>query len=424
MSVSNHRPLVKMLNSNALGRYVLVGILIGTFAARPLAAYSVLSHEAIIDASWPHGIRPLLLKRFPAATEDQLRQAHAYAYGGAIIQDMGYYPFGSKFFSDLAHYVRSGDLIAAMIRESQDINEYAFALGSLAHYAADNEGHPIAINRTVPMMYPKLRAKFGDSVTYEDNPADHLKMEFAFDVVQVARGKYAPQEYHDFIGFQVAKPLLERAFQETYCLDMNKIFSDVDRALGTYRYTVSTLIPEMTKTAWAAKRDQIRKLRAGLSRRDFVYRYSRASYHKEWDRKYDRPGLGARFLAWLFRILPKIGPLRAFAFKVPTPDAEKLFLASFDDTQQRYLSLLNEAGLDKLQFQNENFDIGQPTSRGNYRLADETYDKLLEQLRSAPSQVSGELRADILRFYGDTGQPASEDARAELLALKSAPADP
>jgi len=271
MSVSNHRPLVKMLNSNALGRYVLVGILIGTFAARPLAAYSVLSHEAIIDASWPRAIRPLLLRRFPAATEDQLRQAHAYAYGGAIIQDMGYYPFGSKFFSDLAHYVRSGDFIAAMIRESQDINEYAFALGSLAHYAADNEGHPIAINRTVPMMYPKLRAKFGDSVTYEDNPADHLKMEFAFDVVQVARGKYAPQEYHDFIGFQVAKPLIERAFQETYCLDMNKIFSDVDRALGTYRYTVSTLIPEMTKTAWASKRDQIRKLRAGLRRRDFVY---------------------------------------------------------------------------------------------------------------------------------------------------------
>ena len=156
-----------MLNSTPLGKYILVGMLIGTFAARPLPAYSVLNHEAIIDASWPRGIRPLLLRRFSAASEDQLRQAHAYAYGGAIIQDMGYYPFGSKFFSDLANYVRSGDFIAAMIRESQDIDEYAFALGSLAHYASDNEGHPVAINRSVPIMYPKLRAKFGDSARSE-----------------------------------------------------------------------------------------------------------------------------------------------------------------------------------------------------------------------------------------------------------------
>ncbi|HTS47650.1 MAG TPA: zinc dependent phospholipase C family protein [Bryobacteraceae bacterium] len=393
----------------------------GAFADHPLAAYSVLSHEAIIDASWPQGIRPLLLRRFPAATEDQLRQAHAYAYGGAIIQDMGYYPFGSKFFSDLAHYVRSGDFIAALIRESQDINEYAFALGALAHYAADNEGHPIAINRTVPMIYPKLRAKYGDTVTYEDNPADHLKMEFAFDVVQVARGQYKPQAYHDFIGFQVAKPLLEKAFQETYCLDMNNVFKDVDRALGTYRYTVSTLIPEMTKTAWAAKRDQIRKLKAGMSRRDFVYSYSRSSYRKEWAGKYDRPGAGARFLAWLFRILPKIGPLKTLAFKVPTPEAEKLFLASFDDTQRRYRSLLTQAGQDQLQFPNENFDTGQPTRRGGYRLADETYEKLLVHLGETPGPISAELRADILRFYGGDGQPTLVDARSELLALKDAP---
>jgi len=405
-------------------RYLVLITLMGTFADHPLAAYSVLSHEAIIDASWPQGIRPLLLRRFPAATEDQLRQAHAYAYGGAIIQDMGYYPFGSKFFSDLAHYVRSGDFIAALIRESQDINEYAFALGSLAHYAADNEGHPIAINRTVPMMYPKLRAKYGETVTYEDNPADHLKMEFAFDVVQVARGQYKPQAYHDFIGFQVAKPLLERAFQETYCLDMNQVFKDVDRALGTYRYSVSTLIPEMTKTAWVAKRDQIRKLKAGMSRRDFVYSFSRASYRKEWDGKYDRPGVGARFLAWLFRILPKIGPLKTLAFKVPTPEAEKLFLASFDDAKQTYQNLLVEVSQDQLRFQNENFDIGQPTILGRYHLADETYDKLLTQLSATPDPVSGELRADILRFYGRTGEPASVDARTELLALKNVPASP
>jgi hypothetical protein len=407
-----------------LGKYPVRTILVCLCVTSRLAAYSVLTHEANVDALWPAGIRVQLLKRFPNSTPDELREAHAYAYGGAIIQDMGYYPFGSKFFSDLTHYVRSADFIVAMIRDSQDLNEYAFALGALAHYAADTEGHPIAINRTVPMMYPKLRAKYGNSVTYEDDPADHLKTEFAFDVVQVARGMYEPQAYHDFIGFQVSKPLLERAFQETYCLEMDQIFSDVDRALGTYRYSVSTLIPEMTKTAWAAKRDQIRKLRAGINRRDFVYRYSHATYHKEWDRKYDRPGLGARFLAWLFRILPKVGPLKAFAFKVPTPEAEKLFLASFDDTKNRYQTLLAQAGQDDFELKNENFDIGKPTIRGTYHLADETYDKLLEQLHKAPGSLSAELRADILRFYGQDGQPVSEEARAELTALKSAASTP
>ncbi len=403
-------------------KYVALSILAGALAVQPLAGYSVLSHEAIVDASWPRGIRPLLLRRFPAATPDQLRQAHAYAYGGAIVQDMGYYPFGSKFFSNLTHYVRSGDFIAAMIRESQDIDEYAFALGSLAHYASDNVGHPGAINRTVPIMYPKLRVKFGDSVTYEDDPTDHLKMEFAFDVVQVARGQYQTQAYHDFIGFEVSKPLIEKAFQDTYCIDMNKVFKDLDRALGTYRYTVSSLIPEMTKAAWFAKRDEIKKLRTTVNRRDFIYRVSRRNYQKQWGRKYDRPGPGARFLAWLFRLLPKIGPLKAFAFKVPTADAEKLFLASFGDTERTYENLLEEAGQDQLQFQNENFDIGQPTSRGHYHLADETYDKLLEYLHEAPAPVSAELRADILRFYGDSGQPDSDSARAEFLALKNASA--
>ena len=34
-------------------------------------------------------IRPLLLKRFPGLTEYQITEAHAYAYGGAVIQDLG-----------------------------------------------------------------------------------------------------------------------------------------------------------------------------------------------------------------------------------------------------------------------------------------------------------------------------------------------
>src|SRR5690348_16482391 len=136
----------------------------------PSRAYAVLAHEAIIDAAWETHIKPLLLARFPNATEENLSEAQAYAYGGSIIQDMGYYPYGSHFFSDLTHYVRCGDFVHALLRNSRDLNEYAFAVGALAHYAADNDGHRLATNRAVPLLYPRLRKKYGDTITYEQDP--------------------------------------------------------------------------------------------------------------------------------------------------------------------------------------------------------------------------------------------------------------
>src|ERR1019366_1950934 len=167
----------------AFGLFVL-------FSCPNAYSYSVLTHEAVIDSTWDGDIKPLLLKRFPAATPDELKAAHAYAYGGCIIQDLGYYPFGSKFFSDLTHYVRSGDFIRNMIRESEDLNEYAFALGALSHFAA---------NVSVPLLYPKLRVKFGNSITYADDPLSHSKTEFAFDVFQSAKSRYASEAFKDFI---------------------------------------------------------------------------------------------------------------------------------------------------------------------------------------------------------------------------------
>src|SRR6476661_4796912 len=137
-------------------------------------AYSVLTHEEIVDLLWADEIRPLLLKRFPALTEAQITEAHAYAYGGAVIQDLGYYPFGSREFSDLVHYVRSGDFVRELLLESQDVDEYAFALGALSHYASDIAGHP-AVNQAVAIEYPKLRAKFGKSVRYAQDKGAHLK---------------------------------------------------------------------------------------------------------------------------------------------------------------------------------------------------------------------------------------------------------
>src|SRR6202158_4643332 len=214
------------------------------------AAYAVLAHEAIIDSVWDTNIRPLLLKRFPDATAEELKEAHGYAYGGAIIQDMGYYPHGSFFFSDLTHYVRSGDFVLALLRDARDPNGYAFALGALGHYAADNDGHRIGTNRAVPVLYPKLKKKYGDAVTYEDDPLAHVKTEFGFDVLEVAQNRYAPDSYHDFIGFQVAVPLFEQAFRETYGLELNVVIPNEDETLNSYRHAVSQQLPKATRIAW------------------------------------------------------------------------------------------------------------------------------------------------------------------------------
>jgi hypothetical protein len=384
----------------------------------PVRAYSVLTHEALIDRDWDRSLKPILLRRFPAATPDQLKEAHAYAYGGAIIQDMGYYPFGSKFFSNLTHYTRSGDFVVALLHDAQDLNEYAFALGALAHYAADNEGHPVAVNRAVPLLYPKLRSKFGANVTYEDNPAAHLKTEFAFDIVEVARGKYASESYHDFIGFKVAKPLLERAFADTYSLELKDQFRSIDLALGTYRYTVSQVIPELTATAWSTKKTDIQKLQAGMTRSKFVYRLNSASYRKEWNEQYEKPGPGARFLALLFRLIPKVGPFKALGFKVPTPETEKLFEASFNGVMERYQALLAELKANRLKLANDNFDTGKPTRLGDYRMADDTYAELLEHLAKSKLPPTPDLRTNILAFYGSSQPP--EKARPEFQTLQTA----
>src|ERR1700690_3343835 len=295
-----------------------------------IAAYSVLSHEAVIDSAWDADIRPLLLKRFPNATAEQVKEAHGYAYGGAIIQDMGYYPHGSFFFSDLTHYVRSGDFVLALLRDSKDLDGYAFALGALSHYAADNDGHLMATNRAVPLLYPKLKIKYGDLVTYEQDPLAHVKTEFGFDVLEVAQGRYAPDSYHAFIGFGVSVPLLEQAFQETYGLDLKSVLSDEEKVLGSYRHDVSQLLPKATRIAWSLKKDDIMKDQPGMTKKKFLYNLSRASYQKNWGSQYQPPTSGEKFLAFLARFLPKIGPLKALQLKTQTPETEQMFEASFN----------------------------------------------------------------------------------------------
>jgi hypothetical protein len=369
-----------------------------------LYGYSVLSHEAIVDTVWDSHLRPAILKRFPQAQPQDLKQAHASAYAGCIIQDLGYYPFGNQLFSDLVHYVRSGDFVVNMLKEARTIQEFGFALGALAHYAADTRGHSIAVNRSVPLQYPRLERKFGPEVTYADNKTSHVRVEFSFDVLQVAHGSYAPQAYHDFIGFEVPAEVLQRAFYDTYGLKLEDVFSDLDLALGTYRRAVSTLIPEMTRVAWNIKKDELQKAKPSVTRNLFVYNLSRASYRKEWKTNYRAPGVGTRILTFFIRILPKVGPLQALRFKPPTTETEKLFETSFNRTVADYRTLLTEQADGRLKLDNRDLDTGKPTQACEYSLADLTYAKLAREL-AAKNSANNAAVQDVLAFFKDLNQP-------------------
>src|ERR1700730_18314239 len=297
----------------------------------PSPCYSVLTHEQVVDLMWKDQLQPMLLKRFPNASEEDLRKAHAFAYGGCLVHDMGYYPFGSKFFSDLVHYVRTGDFVEALLQDASDLNEYAFALGALSHYASDNSDHP-TINRVVALEFPKLRKKYGDSVTYGDDPKAHIRTEFGFDMVQVAKNRYTSDQYHDMIGFEVSKPLLERAFLEIYGMKLEDVFGSVDLAIGSYRRSVSTLIPEMTRVALLSRRDVIVKDTPNFNRKKFLYYLSRSNYEHEWGTVYRKPGLGSRILAFFLRLIPKVGPFKAVNFKIPTQQTEDMYITSVNAT--------------------------------------------------------------------------------------------
>ncbi len=370
-----------------------------------LFAYSVLTHEEIVDLLWTDEIRPLLLKRYPGLSEDQLKEAHAYAYGGAVIQDLGYYPFGSKEFSNLVHYVRSGDFVRELLLESQDVNEYAFALGALSHYAADIAGHP-AVNQSVAIEYPKLRAKFGKSVRYAQDKTAHLKTEFGFDTVQVAKNRYASQQYHDFIGFQVSKSLLERVFPVVYGVELKNVLTHEDLAVGSYRFAVSRMIPEMTQVALQTHKKELMHETPDFAKKKFLYRLSRSDYERQWGKDYVKPGVGTRILSTLLRYMPKIGPFKGLAFNNPTPQTEDLYFKSINTTVDQYRAFLEEVRSDTLVLPNCDLDSGNATKAAEYSLTDDTYAMLLAQLSDRNfDRTSPELRDNILQFYSDLSVP-------------------
>ena len=371
----------------------------------PGSGYSVLTHEEVIDLLWLDQIRPLLLKRFPGTSDDDLRKAHAYAYGGCMIQDMGYYPFGNKYFSDLSHYVRSGDFVETLMEESSDLYEYAFALGALAHYASDTTGHP-TVNHIVALEFPKLQKKFGNEVTYAQDPKAHIRAEFGLDIVQVAKGRFSSDQYHDFIGFEVSKPLLQRAFAKTYGISTDDVFPDIDLAIGTYRRSISKVIPAMTKAALLTHRAELVKETPNFDKKKFLFYMSRAHYERHWGKGYRKPGIGTRILAFFLKFVPKIGPFRALSFKTPPKQAEDLYVKSVNNTVEDYRAKLLEAQKNKVDLPNIDFDTGRPTLAGEYVLTDKTYAHLLDDLAKKDFKpVTPELRANILQFFSNANAP-------------------
>ena len=298
--------------------------------------------------------------------KSEINEAHAYAYGGCIIQDLGYYPFGSKDFSNLLHYVRSGDFVEALLRDADDLDSYAFALGALAHYVSDIEGHP-SVNRAVALSYPKLQREYGKEVTYEEDHRAHIRTEFGFDVVQVAKGRFTSDSYHNFIGFQVSKPVLEQAFRETYGLELDDVLKNPDLAIGTYRRSVSKIIPEMTRVALVTKHAELVRENPDFDQRKFLYRLSRTEYEKQWGTQYQKPGWRTRFLAFVVKGLPKVGPLKSVDITLPSPETEDLYIQSVNQTVDVYrekLALLRKNGT-RIDLPNRDCDTGLRPSRAS-----------------------------------------------------------
>lgn len=419
-----------MFRSQPGVRAAIIGLIL--LSSQPSSAYSILAHEALIDSCWASVIQPLLLSKYPGATTEDLKKAHAYAYGGAIAPDIGYFPFGKPLFTDLVHYVRSGDFVDALLDDARDIDEYAFAVGFLCHYMADKYGHSLATNKSVPILYPKEHVKYGDVVTYEEDHLSHKRTEFAFDVLQTSEGEYKKIAYHDFIGFEISGSLLERAFPEVYGLDIHDIFPKFDLSVGTLRWSFKRFFPSLTKAAWVLKKKQLRKDHPGMTRRSYIYSMRNADYYKEFGSDRQRPGIPSQIFAAFVLIVPKIGPLKVMKFRAPGPEVVKLYHQSFDTTLLHYTDALKACRTGASALPNVDFDTGNFTAAGEYGLADKNYGLLVAGLTNNHFKwLSSELKENIIAYYShrvvkkETRKERRARARTQeaLQALQLATAD-
>jgi len=388
-----------LLRPLCLSIATLLFVLLAT--PQPARAYSVLTHEQLIDLTWADSIQPLLLRRFPGLTPAQLQEAHAFAYGGCVIQDLGYYPFGKPIFSDLLHYVRTGDFIRALFRDSTGPNDVAFAIGALSHYLGDTIGHPDAINLAVGQEFPALARKYGPNVNYAEGEHQHVRAEFAFDINEIAKHRLAPERYLNHIGFAIPVPLLARAFYDTYGLDIGDILGNHQPTLQGYRYSVRTLLPRIAYAETLLYRKRLPPDAPSPALDTLNQQIATLAAADHWNSYRRRAGVGTHLLAAFIFILPKVGPLSDLSLRGPTSATEQDYVASLVLTADTLRQLLAHAtSSDGLA--NKDLDTGDGIRPGNYRLADQTFANLLHQITRDPSTpVPFGIKRDLLAYFAD-----------------------
>jgi hypothetical protein len=386
----------------------------------PLRAYSLLTHEQLIDLTWESSIVPLLRSRYPGITPQQLEQARAYAYGGCVIQDIGYYPLGDPFFSDLTHYVRTGDFVVNLFRNAHTADQLAFAIGALSHYVGDSIGHSEATNLAVPVEFPRLRREYGAVVTYGEDEHAHVQTEFAFDINEIAHHRLAPLAYLRHVGLQVPTQQLAAAFYQTYGLSEDFSVARTRRInVGGYRFATRTFIPRIAYALTVLHRGS---MPADADTPDFLKlqaEVTRVAADNHWDQYRHRAGIGTYTLAGLIFILPKFGPLKLLAIKGPTPTTEDEYVHSVNQSVDLLGTILGRFDSPHQTLANRDLDTGAPTRPGTYRLTDETFFELLRKLNADPTHsVPPGLKAAIVRYFQAPGSaailPTAPAARTEF----------
>jgi uncharacterized protein (DUF433 family) len=368
---------------------------------QPTHAYSVLTHEQLIDLTWTDSIQPLLLKRYPNLTPAQLREARAYAYGGCVIQDLGYYPLGKPLFSDLLHYVRTGDFIRALFRDAKSPDDVAFAIGALSHYMGDTIGHNESINLAVGTEFPALAAKYGPKVNYAEGTHQHVRAEFAFDVNEIAKHRLAPERYLNHIGFAIPVPLLTRAFYDTYGLDIANVLGHHRPTLRGYRYSVRTLLPRVAYAETLLYRNRIPPDVPSPALDSLNQQVATLAAQDQWDSYRRHAGIGTYLLAGFIFVLPKVGPFSNLSLRGPTPATEQDFVNSLVHTVDILRQTLAHATT-TANLPNKDLDTGDTIRPGTYRLCDETYANLLHEIALKPATpIPFGIKRDLLAYFND-----------------------
>jgi hypothetical protein len=447
-------------------RLALVFLLCVFIPSHHAEAYSVLTHEQLIDLTWQSSIVPLLLSRYPTLTPAQIEHARAYAYGGCVIQDIGYYPFGDAFFSDLTHYVRSGDFVVNLFRNAGNADELAFAVGALSHYIGDSIGHSTATNLAVPVEFPKLRDKYGNSVNYAEGAHQHVQTEFAFDINEIANHRFAPVHYLRHVGLQVPKKQLALAFYQTYGLADDFSKGKGHRVnVGGYRFAVRSFIPRIAYAVTILHRkhepaDPNPAADADLKR--LTQELSAVALQNNWDAYRKHAGIGTYTLAGLLYIIPKVGPIKLVSVKGPTTQTEADYVHSvlrstdaLDHALRRFTpppalkptaeiaaaadsqhdpnssnAVPEKPGASQVvprqssdphhPLVNRDLDTGNPVKPSGYRLTDDTYCTLTHRLAANPTQaIPPGVKLEVLAYYANLDLPfATKKDPAKWAALQ------